>query len=286
MPTLTSIAGRPLRALDRVAGTQLHGGVRAGLRVAGALGPGLRGRARILGAAIALALGHRRRPVRIPVGAGRWFAVPDLAGLRVLEEVFCDGEYAAPLPLEPRHILDLGANIGASVLFFSRRYPHARITAVEASPELFGMLESNVGDLPNVTLHHAAVSRTAEPVIFYPSRSSWAGSTQPNDWTRSEDATEVPGQALDELLANDVDLMKVDIEGGEFDILPASERLPSLRAVLGEIHAPPRSADAERLLALFEDFEVLSTEPDPAGEQYATVFSAVRAPQQASRSVQ
>ena len=143
------------------------------------------------------------------------------------------------------------------------------------------MLESNVGDLPNVTLHHAAVSRTAEPVIFYPSRSSWAGSTQPNDWTRSEDATEVPGQALDELLAGDVDLMKVDIEGGEFDILPASERLPSLRAVLGEIHAPPHSADAERLLALFEDFEVRSTEPDPAGGQFATVFSAVRAPQQA-----
>ena len=273
MPSLTSIAGRPLRALDRLAGTQLHGGVRAGLRVARALGPDLRGRTAILAAGILL--GIRPRPMRIRLRGGRRFTVPDLAGLRVLEEVFADGEYAAPLPAEPRHILDLGSNIGASVLYFAWRYPGAAITAVEASPALFRVLERNVGDLPSVTLRHAAVGAAAEPVTFYEGVSSWEGSTQLSQWVQPERATEVPGATLDELL-DGVDTVKMDVEGAEFDILPASDRLGEVRAILGEIHAPPRTPESERMLALLADFEVQSTEPDPAIPQYSTVFSAVR----------
>jgi FkbM family methyltransferase len=279
MPSLRSLTGGVLRTLDRVAGTDFHRCLRASLCVGRALAPDRAGRLRMVAGAALLATKRWRRPVRIRVRGPRgprWFVVPDHAGMLVLDEVFCAGEYATPLPVRPRHILDLGSNIGVSVLYFALRYPDARITAVEASPTLFRVLEANVGDLPNVSLRHAAANPKAEPVTFYEGVSSWAGSTQPSEWVHADRATEVPGVALDDLLAaGDVDLVKVDVEGAEFELFPGSARLRSVPAILGEIHAPPRTPESDRMLALFDGFEVRSTEPDPTVPQHTTVFSAV-----------
>jgi FkbM family methyltransferase len=163
------------------------------------------------------------------------------------------------------------------VLFFTLRYPGADIVAVEASPQLFPILEANVGDLPGVTLRHAAVSAERGDVVFYEGTSSWSGSTRSGDWVRSATETAVEGIPLDELLAESPpDLVKIDIEGGEFDVLPTSERLAEVETVLGEIHAPPESPDSDRLLALFEGCELSSTRRDPAISQASTVFSAFR----------
>ena len=41
-------------------------------------------------------------------------------------------------------ILDCGANVGLASLFFRRLYPQARITAFEADPALFAILEANL----------------------------------------------------------------------------------------------------------------------------------------------
>jgi hypothetical protein len=46
-------------------------------------------------------------------------------------------------------ILDCGANIGASVAWFSVRYPKAHIVAVEPAPENFALLSRNAATLPS-----------------------------------------------------------------------------------------------------------------------------------------
>jgi FkbM family methyltransferase len=268
-----------MRRLDRAAGTCLYPTLRAGLRVSQAVAPDLRARIRIVFAAILLGTGRWRRPLRIRVRGphgSRPFWLVDHAGMLVLEEVFCDAEYQATLSRPPRRVLDLGSNIGASVLYFAQRYPGTEIVGVEASPKLFRLLQANVGDLPNVTLRNAAVSTTAEPVTFFEGVSSWAGSTRASDWTRAECGTAVEGVPLDTLLGGGVDLMKIDIEGGEFDVLPGSQRLGDVGAVLGEIHSPPGSAESEQVLALFGGCEVESTPPDLRRPQYSTIFSAIR----------
>ena len=63
---------------------------------------------------------------------------------------------ASPAP----RILDCGANVGLASLFFRRAYPHARITAYEADPALFAILQANLGAngaSATSTRHHAAV---------------------------------------------------------------------------------------------------------------------------------
>ena len=56
-------------------------------------------------------------------------------------------------------ILDCGANVGLASLFFKRRYPAARITAFEADPALFAILDANLraNGAADVEARHAAL---------------------------------------------------------------------------------------------------------------------------------
>jgi hypothetical protein len=61
---------------------------------------------------------------------------------------------ASPSP----RILDCGANVGLASLFFHRLYPDARITAFEADPALFAILNTNL-----TTNRAGAVERGRSP---------------------------------------------------------------------------------------------------------------------------
>ena len=56
-------------------------------------------------------------------------------------------------------ILDCGANIGASVLWFAARYPEAHVLAVEPAPDNFALLQMNCSGL-DVDLRHAGIGST------------------------------------------------------------------------------------------------------------------------------
>jgi len=156
------------------------------------------------------------------------------------------------------------------------RYADAEIVGLEPSPRLFRCLAANVAGLPNVTVHHAAVGVGDAPVTFYEGTASWAGSTLADQPVQRDSAVTVAGLALDDLLAPGVDLMKIDIEGGEFEVLPVSSRLADVRTIIGEIHAPPGSEEVRQLLALLPGREIETTPLDPAWPAIYTVFSAVR----------
>lgn len=279
MLTLARLLARALRRLDAAAGTDLYFAVRAANRVGREVAPDRRGRLQLLLAGVALGTRRLGRPVAVrlrgPEGPRR-FVLPDSAGMRMLEEVFVFKEYEVPLAYAPRRIVDLGSNLGATILFFATRHPGAEIVGVEASPSLFRLLRANVGDLPNVTLVHAAVSASSEPVQFFEGYASWQGSTRPSDWVDAEHAVWVDPVHLDELLGPGADVLKIDIEGAEFEVLPDAQRLNQVKAVLGEIHAAPDAEETQRILALFEGCETASTPADPEAVQYSTVFKAVR----------
>ena len=50
------------------------------------------------------------------------------------EQIFLDDDYALPMGLQPRFVIDGGANVGYASIYFSNRYPNADIVAVEPDP--------------------------------------------------------------------------------------------------------------------------------------------------------
>ena len=208
---------------------------------------GVRARATLVWGWCALTLQRRLRlPARLrirlrwrgPGGEPMSAVIADASEIWVLREVFVLGEYDVALTRPPTLVVDLGANIGLSVLYFKARYPDARIVAVEPDAGAFARLQANTAHLDGVTLVRAAVTDHDGEVTLYCGRASWASSTIASPAAVTE-AT-VPAMTLDRLMAttcpaDPLDLLKLDIEGSEAAVL-ASQSARAAGAIVFEFH--------------------------------------------------
>ncbi|WP_174279574.1 FkbM family methyltransferase [Sphingomonas bacterium] len=143
------------------------------------------------------------------------------------------------------HIIDAGANIGLSVLYFKDRFPRASVVAYEPDEEIFDMLADNVGQLPDVTLHRAAAWIADTELTFYRER-SLAGSVAA-DFDGRGDKVKVPAVRLrDEITKRRVTFLKIDIEGAENEVLfDIADVLDNVERLFFEYHSV--AGDRQRL---------------------------------------
>lgn len=176
------------------------------------------------------------RPFRIADAASFYWSYREI----FLDEIY---RFAAPTPAPV--IVDCGANHGTSVVYFKSLYPGAQITAVESDPKIFAHLAWNIGErgFSGVTLVNKAVSNATQPVRFFHEGAD-AGRTHFLDGAKG--TFEVAPVALDSLLGDRVDFLKMDIEGGETEAICAAEKLANVRQIFIEYHS---FAGAEQTLA-------------------------------------
>jgi FkbM family methyltransferase len=180
----------------------------------------------------------------------------------ILREIFVDREYAPPpevdtvldLPPAPS-IVDLGANIGLYALWVLSRWPEARIHSFEPDPDNLAILDRNVSDAAlgsRWTVTMACAAPAAGTVRFLGGQQ--ADSRTADDADEVSNLSEVPAVDVFPHL-HDADLLKIDIEGGEWPLL-TDARFGELTvpAIVLEYHAhgSPQPADsgetARRLL--------------------------------------
>ncbi len=118
----------------------------------------------------------------------------------------------------PIRILDLGANIGLSVLYWKHHAPNARVIAVEPDASNFAILESNTAGLNDVHLVQAGIwHRLGRLQVQREGVGNAAFSTKEDMADGEVVATTIP--ALMERFGWDhVDILKVDIEGSEREL--------------------------------------------------------------------
>lgn len=135
-------------------------------------------------------------------------------------------------------ILDCGANIGISVLRYKQLYPAARITAFEADPDLCCILRRNMqrNNAIDVEVIEAAVWCRDELVDFASDSDSQAGRITNGNEVGGR-IKRVQGVSLLRFLESQVDLLKLDIEGAEFEVMPSvKSRLHNVMQIMLEIH--------------------------------------------------
>ena len=160
-------------------------------------------------------------------------------------------------------IIDCGANIGLSTLYFLTRFPNAHLIALEPDPDNFRMLALNTACFSDrVTLLQAAVWNRNTGLVFSDSQFR-----DGNEWTRScreSEASEVPQiEAFDisTILAMSsferVELLKVDIEGGELVLFDESAEnwINLVDTIVIELHGPDCENALHRIVSK-EDFLV------------------------------
>ncbi len=170
---------------------------------------------------------------------GASFCCEDALGLASLQRVYCDSyRLKQYLPARPV-VIDVGANIG-QFAFFARQYlDAARVVSVEPLPESHRMLLRNAPEPGDCVC--CAVSDREGSVVFHVAQETTQLSSyvpQPDDVYSA--CHTVAARTLDaiaaELGVGEVDLLKIDTEGSEYDVLRSGrELLGRCRFVLVEM---------------------------------------------------
>ena len=178
--------------------------------------------------------------------------------LALIREVFLDEEYAHPPLLHATVIFDVGANAGLTSLYLHAVYPHAVIHAFEPNPDAFAKLRANIRDVPNIIPHEAALSDTDGLVPLYVPASSLASSLLRRADGGETRVISVRSQRLRTVVSGlgiaSVDLLKFDIEGGEYALFAAADDRRTASAIIGEVHADLKPEGAADFLELCREF--------------------------------
>jgi len=154
-------------------------------------------------------------------------------------------EYSFPKHINPKVILDIGANIGVVSLDLAHRFPDAVIHAFEPEPKNFELLLLNVGTFPRIVCHNVALGSENSVVKLYKSTdpTNYGGySCYPRRGVSSEVASEIRVREVSSYLKKlnivDIDMIKIDAEGAEWDIISSIEPdlFSKVKWVEGELH--------------------------------------------------
>ncbi len=162
-------------------------------------------------------------------------------------EIFVDEFYYLPRTNAPIVAIDAGANIGVALLYIKMRCPNARVTCYEPNPSACAVLARTIeanhwGN--EVTLRRSALGKSKGTVDFFIDNGieTSSGGSLTNFVGSNGHSYPVEVVPLSESITEPIDFLKIDIEGGEFDVLEdlvAHDKLKLISAVQLEHHYHP-----------------------------------------------
>lgn len=147
-------------------------------------------------------------------------------------------------------IIDLGANIGLSALYFHHQLgKQSQILCVEPSRQNLPLLKTNTKRISNIIIERSAVDSKEGTVHFNDSK---FGHTSKID-DQSNSTYTVETMTMNTLLTqyniSSVGLLKIDIEGKEIDILTTQNSwLEKVKNLVIEIHDEAFKSELDRIM--------------------------------------
>ena len=142
--------------------------------------------------------------------------------LSCFNQIFVYKDYALDAVFKPRLIIDGGANVGYSSIFFSIMYPRAKIIAIEPDKGNYRVLKKNIKRFKNIIpvnaglWHEEANLDTTNPY----------GCTMGFVTEKSLNNTKntIKGVTINSLLkeGEKIDVLKLDIEGSERELFSSN----------------------------------------------------------------
>lgn len=159
----------------------------------------------------------------------------------LLKSIFETGEYNLPIDFKPRLILDCGGNIGCAAVYFVNKYPDAQIYSVEPEGDNFRLLQYNTCAYDNI---HPIKSALWDKETFIRVEDRGYGKWGFMTFETAADAPDaMRTTTVAKLLADsgfdEIDLLKIDVEGAEKEIFSApdvDDWLPKVNVLVIELH--------------------------------------------------
>ena len=164
------------------------------------------------------------------------------------------------------NVIDIGVAFGDFSIWYAKTYPRSRINAFEPHPDSFELANLNIqtNSITNIRLQNKAVGSNdrIENINFNFRTAPGSHSLCDNKSNQNTETQQVSFLSLKNILANisSIDLIKLDCEGGEYDILlnSSNETIQKIRFLVMEWHDGITSHNHHELVKRLKDcgFEV------------------------------
>lgn len=156
----------------------------------------------------------------------------------IFEEIFIKEEYAQVQNRSLLPIIDAGANVGFTALYFASRFPGVPIYAFEPDPGAYALLVKNAAAFPEITPVPAALGEKDGEATFY----SVPGSAMSSSFVKRANGTPVTvpvrslASWLEEHSIEKVGVLKIDVEGFEDRIIEGIPDTGAIEEYIAEVH--------------------------------------------------
>lgn len=159
--------------------------------------------------------------------------------ISVFNQMFICRDYDINIPFAPKNILDAGANIGLSSLFFSRKFPLSKIVSVEPDRDNFELLVINTKKEGNIiSLNNALWNEKCFLKITDDNYNKDAITVSKSN---NENHFGICAYSVEDILEingiSEFDIVKMDIEGSEATVFSSNTSwLKNVRVLIIELH--------------------------------------------------
>lgn len=209
-----------------------------------------------LNLADAFQVAYRNRVLKKPVqvvplilGSSIHLRGDESSDIKVFRQICVEREYDLHFDFPITRIIDGGANCGFTSLFYRKKYPDADIVSIEPEPSNVEAFRKNVGQLDRITFYPNALhGRKCQVKIDNPDcKSQWAFKTA----ECSEEESSIETVTIPEIMHAKgwgyIDILKVDIEGGEIELFSEGdlEWIQRINVIIIEFHDRIRKGTAQ-----------------------------------------
>jgi len=186
----------------------------------------------------------------------KWLSDRSAEAKELYNEVIANNCYGlTPEICKDREFIDIGANMGMFSIFASY-LGASKVIAVEPVSSTVAILKDNISDIDNISVLQNIVSDVGNQIIKIGLQDKCGHNSV---YSPSDNFEEVETITLKDLLdmttSNNV-FLKIDCEGGEYDILLNADNLDRVTTVAIEIHADlhPNLKGAWHIHKALDDF--------------------------------
>lgn len=156
--------------------------------------------------------------------------------LEGIREIFIEEIYAFTTENNYPVIIDCGANIGLSCIYFKRFHPQSKIIAFEPDPQIYEVLKFNLNSfgMSDIQVSNTAIWSEESTLSFFKEGAFSGRIAKIGD----KNLIEVKTTRLRDLLEEKIDFLKIDIEGAEYPVIKdCQDLLKNVERIFIEYHS-------------------------------------------------
>ena len=194
----------------------------------------------------------KTKNIKIPVKIR--FATTDV---HVFEQIFLFNEYGFDIDFEPNFIIDAGANVGYSAIYFANRFPNSKIISIEPEEKNFEILKENIKHYPNIyAINSALWPEEEELYINDRGTGAWGFNVKADKKSDTQIRSTTITKLIEESEFDIIDILKIDIEGSEKALFERSYKnwINKTRLISVEIHDYIEKGSSKAIFNAFSQY--------------------------------